>query len=98
MDAIFVSNDQMALGVLHYAHEHGIRVPDELAVVGFDDLTEAPYFTPALTTMTHPLRELGILAVTTLLAQIEGTDHQSGVKAITLETELVVRQSTPLPA
>ena len=97
MDAVFASNDQMALGVLHYAHEHAIRVPDDLAVVGFDDLTEAPYFTPALTTMTHPLRELGILAVKTLLAQIEGTDHQPAVKAITLETELVVRQSTPFP-
>jgi len=95
MDAVFASNDQMALGLLHYAHEHGLRVPEDLAVVGFDDLTEAPYFTPALTTVTHPLRELGILAVKTLLEQIEGGDLQTTAKAITLQTELVIRQSTP---
>ena len=72
MDAVFASNDQMALGALHYAHAHGVRVPDDLAVVGFDDIAEAAYFSPALTTVRQPLRELGILAVQTLLAQIEG--------------------------
>lgn len=95
MDAVFASNDQMALGVLHYAHEHDIRVPEDLAVVGFDDLTEAAFFTPALTTITHPLRELGILAVKTLLAQIEGADSKMSGKALTLETELIIRKSTP---
>jgi len=95
MDALFSSNDQMALGALHYAHEHSIRIPDDLAIIGFDDLTESAYFTPALTTVTHPLRELGILAVKTLLAQIEGEDVSSDEKAITLQTELVLRQSTP---
>lgn len=95
MDAVFVSNDQMALGVLHYANEHGIRIPDDLSVIGFDDVTEAAYFTPSLTTVTHPLRELGILAVKTLLEQIEGTDARLGIKAITLQTELVLRGSTP---
>jgi LacI family transcriptional regulator len=98
MDSVFVSNDQMALGLLHYAHEHFIRIPDDLAIVGFDDLTEAAYFTPALTTITHPLRELGILAVKTMLAQIEGTDPQPPGKAITLQTKLVVRYTTPDPA
>jgi len=97
MDAVFASNDQMALGVLHYAHEHGIRIPEDLAVIGFDNLTESPYFTPSLTTLTHPLRELGILAVKTLLAQIDGMDLQPAVKAITLQSELVVRKSTPSP-
>jgi DNA-binding LacI/PurR family transcriptional regulator len=94
MDAVFVSNDQMALGLFHYAHEHGIRMPEDLSVVGFDDLTEAAYFTPALTTMTHPLRELGILAVKTLLEQIEGSGSQPLVKTITLETKLIIRHST----
>jgi LacI family transcriptional regulator len=64
-------------------------------VIGFDDLTEAAYFTPSLTTITHPLRELGIMAVKALLAQIDGTDLQQDVQAITLQTELVIRQSTP---
>jgi len=85
------------LGLIHYAHEHFIRIPDDLAIVGFDDLTESAYFTPALTSMTHPLRELGILAVKTLLAQIEGADPQPPVKAITLQTKLIIRHSTPDP-
>jgi LacI family transcriptional regulator len=95
IDAIFVANDQMALGALHYAHQKGIHIPDELAMVGFDDLTEAAYFTPALTTVRHPLRELGNLAVKTILAQIEGKGPGQPASAITLQTGLVIRDSTP---
>jgi LacI family transcriptional regulator len=95
MDALFVSNDQMSLGMLHLAYQRGIRVPEDLAVVGFDDMAEAPYFTPALTTIKQPLRELGILAVKTLLAQIDGTGPNGVGHALTLKTELVVRDSTP---
>jgi LacI family transcriptional regulator len=95
MDAVFVSNDQMALGVLHYVNAHGIRVPDDLAIVGFDDISEAAYFSPSLTTVTHPLRELGILAVKTLLAQIEETGSRFSGKSLVLKTELSIRDSTP---
>jgi len=95
MDAIFVSNDQMALGVLHYACAHSIRVPQDLAVIGFDNLAESAYFSPSLTTITHPLRELGILAVKTILAQIDGVDSRDIGKALVLKTELLVRESTP---
>jgi len=95
MDAVFASNDQMALGVLHYANAHSIHIPQDLAVIGFDDLVEAAYYTPSLTTITHPLRELGILAVKTLLAQIEAIDPGSSGKALVLKTELLVRDSTP---
>jgi LacI family transcriptional regulator len=95
MDAVFVSNDQMALGVLHYTNAHCIKVPDVLAVVGFDDLSEAAYYTPSLTTVTHPLRELGILAVKTLLEQIDRVDQHFPVQALVLKTELSLRESTP---
>ncbi len=95
MDAVFVSNDQMALGLFHYAHNHGINVPEDLAVIGFDDLTEAAYFSPALTTIKHPLRELGVLAVSTLLAHIESKAMVNRVDTIVLETELIIRDSTP---
>ena len=94
MDAVFASNDQMALGVLHYASTHGLRVPEDLAVVGFDDLPESAYFTPALTTIKHPLRELGISAVKSLLAIIEGEQETVPDHLLTLKTELVVRNST----
>jgi LacI family transcriptional regulator len=95
MDAIFASNDQMALGALHYAYSQGVRVPEDLAVVGFDDLTESAYFTPALTTVHQPLRELGILAVKTLLAQIEGEEPPFEGNSYTLDAELIVRASAP---
>ena len=95
LDAVFSSNDQMALGLFHFAHANGIFIPQDLAVVGFDDLTESAYFSPALTTIKHPLRDLGILAVKTLLAQIEEIAPEHPVKAIVLETGLVVRDSTP---
>ena len=95
MDAVFASNDQMALGVLQGAVSKHIRVPEDLAVIGFDDLAESAYFTPALTTVHHPLRELGILAVQTLLAHIEGAETTEAGSTITLQTQLVIRQSTP---
>jgi LacI family transcriptional regulator len=95
MNAVFVSNDQMALGVLHYAHARGLHVPDDLAVIGFDNLTESAYFTPGLTTINQPLRELGSLAVKSLLAQIEGSGVGLIAQAMTLNTDLVIRESTP---
>jgi DNA-binding LacI/PurR family transcriptional regulator len=63
IDAIFASNDQMALGVLHTAHRLGRRVPEELSVVGVDNMAEAPHFWPALTTVYQPLGDAGALAV-----------------------------------
>jgi DNA-binding LacI/PurR family transcriptional regulator len=95
MDAVFISNDQMALGALHYANAHGVRVPEDLAVVGFDDIVEAAYFSPALTTVRQPLRDLGIRAVQILLGQIEGAAKPVPGNMITLPAELVIRASTP---
>ena len=68
MNAAFANNDQMALGTLHYAHAYGLRIPEDLAVADFDDIAEEAYFSPALTVVRQPLRELGILAVQTLLS------------------------------
>ncbi len=94
IDAVFVSNDQMTLGVLHYASTHGLRIPGDLAVVGFDDLPESAYFTPSLTTIKHPLRELGICAVKKLVALIEGEPGAEPDQKVILRTQLVVRDST----
>jgi LacI family transcriptional regulator len=96
MDSVFVSNDQMALGVLHFTSVHGIQVPNQLAVIGFDDITEAAYFSPALSTVTHPLRELGIQAVKSLLNQIENPGAMPLQQNITLQTHLIIRDSTPI--
>jgi LacI family transcriptional regulator len=63
IDAVFASNDQMALGVLHAAHRLGRRVPEELSVVGVDNIAEASHFWPPLTTVHQPLADAGVLAV-----------------------------------
>jgi DNA-binding LacI/PurR family transcriptional regulator len=95
LDAVFVANDQMALGVLHAANEQGIAVPGELAVVGFDGLLEGAHFSPSLTTIVQPLRDLGRLAVQEVLAQIDAETDSREVRNLTLATELLVRDSAP---
>jgi LacI family transcriptional regulator len=70
IDAIFASNDQMALGVLHGAHRLGRRVPEDLSVIGVDNIAEASHFWPSLSTVGQPLRDAGALAVRDIDASI----------------------------
>lgn len=95
LDGVFVANDQMALGLLHVAHARGVPIPDEIAVVGFDGLVEGAEFTPSLTTIGQPLRELGRLAVRELLSSINDEGGPPGVRNVTLATELILRDSAP---
>lgn len=95
LDAVFVANDQMALGLLHVAHDRGIAVPDTIAVVGFDGLAEAAQFTPSLTTVAQPLREVGRLAVRELLSSLDEERDPSDVRNVSLPTQLIVRDSAP---
>lgn len=95
MDAVFISNDQMALGALHLAGKRGLRIPDDIAMIGFDNLDESAYYTPSLSTVNHPLRELGTLAVQNLLQRVEGGAARQSGTTTTLPTELVLRDSTP---
>jgi LacI family transcriptional regulator len=97
LDAVFAANDQMALGVLHVAHDRGISVPGDLAVVGFDGLAEAAEFSPSLTTVRQPLGELGAMAVDELIAIIEERPGHEVGRAVVLPTELVVAESAPSP-
>jgi DNA-binding LacI/PurR family transcriptional regulator len=88
--AVFLANDQMALGLLAALHEEGLEIPDDLSVVGFDDLPEAPYFTPPLTTVRQDFAELGRRCVQLVLARLAGeTVHSEPVPA-----PLLVRAST----
>lgn len=91
LTAVFVANDQMALGLLRRLHEAGRDVPRDLSVVGFDDIPEAAYFTPPLTTVRQDFAELGRRCLHLLLARIEGEVTQARV---VVAPELVVRQST----
>src|SRR5918999_1432007 len=89
--AVFVANDQMALGVLRSLHELGRRVPGEISVVGFDDIPEAAYFSPPLTTVRQNFNEMGRRSLLRLLDQIESGDRAPARESVA--PELVVRAS-----
>ncbi|MBB2908869.1 beta-galactosidase [Streptosporangium becharense] len=90
LDAVFATGDPMALGALQALREAGRRVPDDVAVVGFDDIEAASYSVPPLTTVRTPRAEQARAAVRLLLRRLDGGPASSA----TLPTELVVRQST----
>ncbi|MEJ2486688.1 MAG: LacI family DNA-binding transcriptional regulator [Anaerolineales bacterium] len=97
MDAIFVSNDQMALSVLQYACNQGIRVPEDLGVVGFDNIPESAYFWPPLTTIDQNLYQVGEAAVREVIKIIEEQKEEQRtleVETNTFKTNLVERQSS----
>lgn len=97
VDAVFAASDQIALGVLHVANARGIRVPEVLAVVGFDGLAEAAQFTPSLTTVRQPLAELGKVAVQELVRAL-ASEAGNEPHAIQLPVELILGASAPMPA
>jgi LacI family transcriptional regulator len=90
--AIFAFNDNIAIGAMQAARERGVRVPQDLSVVGFDDLEAAEIVTPALTTVRQPLAEMGRMAVSLLERLIEGQRIEA--LHVELRTQLVVREST----
>ncbi|NUR00045.1 MAG: LacI family DNA-binding transcriptional regulator [Streptomyces sp.] len=94
--AIFTGNDEIALGVIEAARARGLRVPEDLSVVGFDDTDIAQMASPPLTTVRQPLREMGGAALRTALRLANGDKVES--HHIELATELVVRASTAPPA
>jgi LacI family transcriptional regulator len=93
--AIFGFNDNVAIGVLHAAHQRGLRVPEDLSVVGFDDTELATVVTPQLTSVRQPLAELGRTGVSLLVRLLE----RQRVDALRMElsTRLVVRETTAPP-
>jgi LacI family transcriptional regulator len=97
MDAVFVANDQMALSVLSVARRHGRRVPQDLGVVGFDNIPESAYFMPSLTTVQQDQYNVGKVAVEEITRIIEsgwqGLDPVDP-KSIMLSPALIVRQSS----
>jgi DNA-binding LacI/PurR family transcriptional regulator len=92
--ALFVGNDQMALGILRAFNEAGVRVPDDVSVVGFDDQPEAGYFTPPLTTVRQDFEELGRRCMDAMLKEIEAG---AAVTSTVVTPELVLRASTAAP-
>lgn len=93
--AVFAASDQMALGVYEAVRKKGLRVPEDISVVGFDDLPEARWASPPLTTVRQPLAEMGKLAARTVLRMLQGEGVES--PRVELSTRLVARESTAAP-
>lgn len=96
--ALFAFNDISAIGAIRALHEAGLRVPQDVSVVGFDDIQSAAFQNPALTTVRQPLRRMGEIAAETVLRRIGTPGDARYLKRVTVEPELIVRGSTaPAP-
>jgi DNA-binding LacI/PurR family transcriptional regulator len=95
MTAVFVSNDQMALGVMHALAEAGLSVPGDVSIVGFDDIPESAYFAPPLTTVRQDFDGLGRDAMAGVLAVLGDDDRLVPTPRV---PDLVVRVSTAAPS
>ncbi|ENM5737926.1 substrate-binding domain-containing protein [Vibrio mimicus] len=89
--ALFVCNDMMTMGVIQAANQRGLRVPDDISLIGYDDVHIAKFMSPALTTIHQPKYRLGKAAIDTLLYRLENPDTTAQV--VQLEPTLVVRSS-----
>jgi DNA-binding LacI/PurR family transcriptional regulator len=92
--AVFCYNDMSALGALRALHSHGIKIPEELSVVGFDDLAIASYTSPLLTTVSQPKQQMGRMAMEIMIKLLSRIDSKTNIK---VEGELIVRESTAPP-
>lgn len=94
--AVLVYNDLMALGALHAIRSRGLRVPEDISIIGFDDITMAAHANPPLTTINQPKYRMGRLAVQLLLRMGQG-EQKPGEGYVLLESPLVIRESTAKP-
>ena len=97
MDSVFVANDQMALGAYHVLNDHGLHIPEDIAIVGFDNIPESAFFCPSLTTIQQKQNQVGQAAVEELINLIELDWKGSDIiepKSILLEPTLIVRRSS----
>ena len=92
ISAIFAITDEYAVGVYHAAADLGLSIPDDISVVGYDDIPLASHVVPRLTTVAQPIQQLGEQAAQLLFEHIDEPDMSP--KSITLRPELVVRNST----
>ena len=92
--ALFAFNDISAIGAIRALEESGLRVPDDVSVMGFDDIYAAEFHNPALTTIRQPLFEMGRLAAQTVLAGLKKNSGDTIPKVLNVEPTLIIRNST----
>jgi LacI family transcriptional regulator len=95
--AIFAFNDVSAIGAVRALREAGLRVPQDVSVVGFDDVQSAAFQNPGLTTVRQPLRTMGMLAAEAILRQIASPAEHPAARQVMVDPELIVRESTCAP-
>jgi LacI family transcriptional regulator len=93
--AIFASNDVMAMGAMDAVRSRGLRIPEDVSILGFDDIPQAASVRPALTTVHQPLEQMGRVAIQMLLDLLKNPEKD--ISRIELPTELIVRSSTSSP-
>ncbi|ATG15730.1 TPA: DNA-binding transcriptional regulator CytR [Providencia alcalifaciens] len=93
--AVFCHTDIMAFGAMWQAKKMGLKIPEDISFIGFDNLEQAKYTLPALTTINHPRREIGRHAMLLLLEQLQGNSVTPGSRL--LDSDLIVRESTKAP-
>ena len=96
--ALFAFNDISAIGAIQALRESGKRVPEDVSVVGFDDIQSAAYQNPGLTTVRQPLRQMGVIAAETLLTRVNSPRQSDYPKEIVVKPEFIVRASTAIAA
>jgi DNA-binding LacI/PurR family transcriptional regulator len=94
--ALVCYNDVAAIGAIRSLMDHGLRVPEDVSVMGFDDIQSAAYHNPSLTTIRQPLEQMGTVAARILLQRIRGTETSSD--SVLISPELVIRESTAPPS
>jgi DNA-binding LacI/PurR family transcriptional regulator len=93
-DAVFCFSDPLALGALRTLHEHGVRVPDDIAVVGFDDIEDGRYSTPTLSSISPDKKYIAAKALDLLSARLDGTFEPP--RAYTAPFGLEIRESSTI--
>ena len=96
--ALFVANDQMALGALRALHEAGTEIPRQVSVVGFDDIPEAQYFTPPLTTVRQDFAEIGRRALALMLEMMDADGDGDGPRSPAMVVPELIRRTSTAPA
>lgn len=96
--AIFCANDEMAFGLISELNQNGVKVPEDLSVVGFDDIDLSAHFIPPLTTIRQPRTELGVSAAEMLIKAVDDRAPGGELQSKVLPVELMVRGSTAAPA
>jgi len=91
--AVFCSNDDMAIGAMNAAFESGLNVPDDISIIGFDDIELAKYTTPSLTTVKRPIEKISMTGAEAVLSLMNKDDKNMLQNKVLINTELIVRQS-----